>query len=154
VQFVERPGAPAAVAFTVEQMMLIGFLLDRYRENTMAIDDATNTAIAEGALAVLGGLLQAAEAPNAPAPAPAPAPASSADAANERAAGARGRSNARGRGQGHRTEARAGGAANDASSAPSSPAVEPSGGDDIPSSPAVEPSEGDSIPSSPAAPTG
>src|SRR4051812_20942044 len=50
VQIVERPAAPAAAAaFNVEQMMLMGFLLDRYRENTLAINDAANTAIAEGA---------------------------------------------------------------------------------------------------------
>lgn len=69
VQLVERPRAsgPAGAAspFTIEQMMLIGHLLDRYLENTQAIQDTANAALAEGALIVLAGLL--------PAPAPPPA---------------------------------------------------------------------------------
>jgi len=60
VQLVERPRAPGAAGatspFTVEQMMLIGHLLDRYVENTLAIQDTANAALAEGALVVLSGL--------------------------------------------------------------------------------------------------
>jgi len=65
VQIVERTRSGAiASPFSVEQMMLLGHLLDRYRENTIAIDDAANAALAEGALSVLAGLLQAAGAPS------------------------------------------------------------------------------------------
>jgi hypothetical protein len=66
VQLVDRPRAGAAGAaspFTVEQMMLIGHLLDRYLENTLAIQDTANAALAEGALVVLAGLLAAPAAP-------------------------------------------------------------------------------------------
>ncbi len=142
VQFVERtrPPAAAAAAFTVEQMMLMGFLLDRYRENTIAINDAQNTAIAEGALAVLGGFLQAAGAPVAPAPvaAPAPAPASGTDAADEPDAGTRSRSGARSRSR--RADGKGGEATANvaAPSAPNSSAESSSSGSDgIPSSPAM-----------------
>jgi hypothetical protein len=83
VQLVERPRAPgpagAASPFTIEQMMLIGHLLDRYLENTLAIQDTANAALAEGALIVLAGLLPAPAAPLPPsqdsAPLAAPTPA-------------------------------------------------------------------------------
>ena len=71
VQLVERPRAPgpagAASPFTIEQMMLIGHLLDRYLENTVAIQDTANAALAESALVVLAGLLPAPAAPTPPA---------------------------------------------------------------------------------------
>ncbi|TMQ13979.1 MAG: hypothetical protein E6J90_16445 [Deltaproteobacteria bacterium] len=83
VQLVERPRSPgpagAASPFTIEQMMLIGHLLDRYLENTLAIQDTANAALAEGALIVLAGLLPAPAAPPPPAqdsaPLAAPTPA-------------------------------------------------------------------------------
>ncbi len=65
VQIVERRASATSPGFTVEQMMLVGYLLDRYRENTLAIADAPNTALADGALGVLAGLLQSAGAPTA-----------------------------------------------------------------------------------------
>ena len=70
VQIVERRASTTPSGFTVEQMMLVGYLLDKYRENTLAIADAANAALAEGALGVLAGLLQAAGAPMSVAPAP------------------------------------------------------------------------------------
>jgi hypothetical protein len=89
VQIVDRPRpAAAAPLFSVEQMMLIGHLLDRYRENTLAIQDTENMTIAEGALAVLGGLLQAHGVPTEAATAP-PAPARSADGRTDASAAER-----------------------------------------------------------------
>lgn len=131
VQIVERPGAPVATAaFTVEHMMLMGFLLDRYRENLLVLNDPANTAtiaIAEDALAVLGVQLQAAGAPGAPTPAPAPVSTGRVDAADGPDTGTRGRAGTRGRGR--RADARAGDAAAsiDAPGASSSSAAATSG---------------------------
>jgi hypothetical protein len=87
VQIVERRASVTPSGFTVEQMMLVGYLLDKYRENTLAIADAANTALAEGALGVLAGLLQAAGAPTAAPPAPS-APAARARGGRRREASA------------------------------------------------------------------
>jgi len=118
VQLVDRPGAGAAGAaspFTVEQMMLIGHLLDRYLENTLAIQDTANAALAEGALIVLAGLVPAPAAPppqdSAPlaAPAPpvvvaapvaAPSPTSGVAETDDANSGGRARRRPRGRGAG------------------------------------------------------
>jgi hypothetical protein len=88
VQVIERPhSAAAAPAFTVEEMMVMGYLLDRYRENTMAINDTANAQVAEGALAKLGELLHLAGSSPAPASpqatprSPTPPPAASASSA-------------------------------------------------------------------------
>jgi len=85
VQIVERTPAVVASPFTHEQMMLVGHLLDRYLENTTAINDTANAAVAEGALGVLAGLLQGAGAPIATASAaPLPAPSTRARGARKR----------------------------------------------------------------------
>jgi hypothetical protein len=58
VQIVDR-ARPAAASppFTLDHLMLMANLLDQYRENTMAINDAENAAIADGALNVLAMLM-------------------------------------------------------------------------------------------------
>jgi hypothetical protein len=59
VQIVDRNTPAAAPAlFSLEQLMLMANLLDQYRENTMAISDTENAAIADGALNVLAMLMQ------------------------------------------------------------------------------------------------
>jgi hypothetical protein len=136
VQLVERPRAPGAAGsaspFTVEQMMLIGHLLDRYLENTLAIQDTTNASLAEGALIVLAGLL--------PAPAPivvaAPSPTVAVADTDDANGAGRARRRPRGRGTGGETSAPPEG---------STPATPPS------SEGATSPSDG--APGTPAAPS-
>lgn len=102
VQVVERPSRrDAAPSFSVEQLMLIASLLERYRENSAAIHDAPNTGLAEGALAVLAGALQAAGAPAAS------SPAGRSSELTDAGASARVRRPPRARGGGKRVDARA-----------------------------------------------